>query len=101
MNLFEHDLSQPGYFLWMVLFMLLIIVGRYFIIAGLFHFYFYKFKKKKWINRKISSEKYPKNQFKKEMVWSSATAILFSITGVFTVLAWQKGYTHFYVKADM
>ena len=76
-----------------------IVIGRYLLIAALFYFIFYIWFRKKWLERKLSTKEYKKGQFKRELSWSTITAILFSIAGSITVLLWQAGYTKIYLDA--
>ncbi len=77
-----------------------IIIGRYFLVAGLFYLFFYIWFPGKWARRKINTKLYRKNQFKIEVSWSMITALIFSIAGTVTVILWQKGYTKVYTDID-
>ena len=80
--------------------MFLVIIGRYILIAGLFHLWFYILKKDKWINRSLSKKKIDKKQFNTEIRWSVITSLIFAVAGSFTALLWQKGYTRLYINTD-
>ncbi len=71
-------------------------MGRYFLLSGLFYKIFYVWQHNKWKSRKINSRDYDRGQFKKEIIRSNITAILFGISGAFLLLLWQKGYTKLY-----
>jgi len=90
------DFSQPGWFLLAALIVYLVVVGRYFLISGLFYAAFYIWFSKKWKNKKITDRAYSPGQFKKEIFRSNITAILFGFSGAVLLLFWQKGYTKLY-----
>jgi sterol desaturase/sphingolipid hydroxylase (fatty acid hydroxylase superfamily) len=76
----------------------LLIVGRYFLIAGIFYLYFHVWKRQDWSQRSLGANKgYDKNQFKREMRWSVITALIFSLTGAAMVVLWALGHTRVYV----
>ena len=80
--------------------MFLVVVGRYILIAGLFHFWFCIWKKDKWTNRSLSKKKIDQKQFNSEIKWSVITSLIFAVAGSFTALLWQKGYTRLYIDTD-
>jgi len=90
------DLSHPLWFLVATMVVFAVVIGRYFLIAGLFYFVFYKWNEEKWKTRKINNRNYKEGQFKKEVGWSMITAFIFAITGAVMALLWQKGYTKIY-----
>ena len=73
-----------------------VVVGRYFLIAGIFQLFFYKWQPQRWQQRKINSRAYKPGQFRREMYWSMITAALFAVAGAIMALLWQKGYTRLY-----
>lgn len=94
------DLSQPLWFLIVTLIVFLVVVGRYFLIAGLFHLFFYKWAPQRWQQRKINHRAYKDGQFRKEVKWSMITAALFAVAGAGTAVLWQKGFTKLYNNVD-
>jgi len=90
------DLSNPFWFFVATVVVFAVVTGRYFLIAGLFYYIFYKWFPGKWQKRKINSRDYKEGQFKKEVGWSMVTAGIFSVTGALMALLWQKGYTKIY-----
>ena len=90
------DFSEPLWFLAATLVIFGVVVGRYFLIAGLFHTIFYSWRAGKWKNRRISQRDYSKGQFSKEMRWSILSAFIFGIAGALLLLLWQSGYTKVY-----
>ncbi len=95
------DLSNPYWFILYSLLFFVVITGRYFLVAGLFYCIFYIWFPAKWKDRKLNSKPYQPDQFKKEVMWSMLTAVIFSIAGTVTVLLWQKGYTKVYNDIDL
>lgn len=90
------DLSHPFWFALMVVVFFLIIIGRYFLVAGIFHLVFYRWSKLKWQKRKLSEKQYPRRQLQREIIWSTISALIFALTATIMVLLWQKGYTKIY-----
>lgn len=93
------DFATVSWAIILSLIFFLIIIGRYFLIAGLFYLLFYIWYPKKWAHRKISNKKYRPGQFKKEIKWSTLSAGIFSVSGTITVILWQKGFTYIYTEA--
>lgn len=96
-SIFLLNLTDPFTFLGLCLLMFFIIVIRYFILAGIFHFYFYHWKRKEWAHRKLSKKSYPPQQFRKEIYWSMLSAVIFAVIGALSAILWQKGYTAIYL----
>ena len=92
------NFSSPIWFITATLIIFFIIIGRYFIVAGLFYFVFYRWYPHKWVSRKINQKTYKEGQFKKEVTWSCITALIFSLSGAITLILWQKGYTKIYMN---
>jgi lathosterol oxidase len=90
------DFSQPIYFLLLAVAMFLVIIGRYFLIAGLFHLVFFIWFPQKWKQRRLGRKDLDNNQFQTEVKWSLITSWLFAFTGAFTTVLWQKGFTKIY-----
>jgi sterol desaturase/sphingolipid hydroxylase (fatty acid hydroxylase superfamily) len=90
------DFSNPLWFLVATLVVFVVVIGRYFLIAGAFYYFFHKRFARKWQKRKLNSKAYKERQFKKEVRWSMITAAIFSVTGALMALLWQKGYTKIY-----
>lgn len=92
------DLSEPFSFFIITLLLFIIITGRYFIVAGIFYAIFYVWYPHKWLHRKVSTSKYKKGQFRKEISLSILTGFIFSISGALSLVAWQKGYIKVYLS---
>ncbi|MGV3528707.1 MAG: sterol desaturase family protein [Flavisolibacter sp.] len=93
-------LTDPLNFAWMTLLAFSVIMGRYVLIAGIFHAVFYLWFPAQWAQRKISRRAYKKDQFRKEVKWSAVTALIFAITTSLLLLAWQKGWTKVYMDVN-
>jgi Delta7-sterol 5-desaturase len=91
------DFSQPLWFVVATAVMFAVVIGRYLLIAGLFHGVFYVWFPKRWQQRKINARAYKPNQFKKEVKWSMITALLFALAGTIMLVLWQKGFTRVYI----
>jgi lathosterol oxidase len=78
----------------------IVVMGRYLLIAGVFQLLFYRWKKEKWMNRRLATKLVDRKQFIRELKWSGVTAFIFSVAGTFTGILWQKGYTRLYTSAD-
>jgi uncharacterized membrane protein len=76
-SLADFDFLDPTTFIITCIAMFFVVMIRYFILSGFFHSYFYLWKKEEWKLRKINTKAYPPEQFKKEITWSTLTAVLF------------------------
>lgn len=94
------DVSQPFWFLIATLIVFAVVLGRYLLIAGIFYGVFHLWFPEKWHQRKINNRGYKKDQFRKEVFWSTVTALIFAISGAVTLLLWQKGYTKVYFNTN-
>jgi lathosterol oxidase len=90
------DVSIVNNFLLVSLGIFIVIMLRYFIIAGLFYVLFHRTFIHYFKNRKINDRHYSIGQFRKEIAWSILTGFIFSIAGTFTLLGWQKNKTLIY-----
>ena len=93
---FPPDLTNPVAFLLLTAVMFLIVVSRYLLIASLFQWWFYIWKKQKWAHRRLGKKAVDKIQLFKEIRWSMITSFLFALASAITILLWQKGYTRIY-----
>ncbi len=94
------NLTNPLNFCVATLVIFLVVIGRYFLIAGLFQLWFYKWQKNKWSNRFLGKIKTDKKQFYKEVKWSLITAIIFAFSGTITAIFWQEGHTKLYTDIN-
>jgi sterol desaturase/sphingolipid hydroxylase (fatty acid hydroxylase superfamily) len=91
------DFSELLPFVTATVVMFLVIIGRYFLIAGLFYGIFYLWFPSRWQQRKINSRNYERDQLRKEIKWSIVTAFIFAVAGSVMLLLWQKGWTVIYI----
>jgi sterol desaturase/sphingolipid hydroxylase (fatty acid hydroxylase superfamily) len=94
------DVSNPFLFFIATLVVFVVVIGRYLLIAGIFYAVFHMWYPQKWQQRKINNRGYKKDQFRKEVFWSTVTALIFAVSGAVTLLLWQKGYTKVYFNAN-
>ena len=94
------DVSQPLWFLVAVVVVFAVVIGRYLLIAGVFYGVFYIWRPHRWKQRKINEKLYKKDQFRKEVKWSTVTAVIFAISGAGSLLLWQNGYTRIYTDVN-
>lgn len=73
---------------------------RYFIAAGAFFCYFYIFRSSKYRKERLSKNEVQPTQYKKEILWSTTSAVIFAVTGAGTYWLWQQGHTAIYLKVD-
>jgi sterol desaturase/sphingolipid hydroxylase (fatty acid hydroxylase superfamily) len=92
------DLSDPLIFFLLAAGMFAVIIGRYFVIAGLFHMIFFIWFPGKWQKRRLGKVPFNKRQFHTELKWSLMTSVLFALSGALTAVLWQRGYTRIYVE---
>jgi sterol desaturase/sphingolipid hydroxylase (fatty acid hydroxylase superfamily) len=91
------NFSLPLYFALLTIIMFLVVAGRYFLIAAIFHIAFFVVGKNRWTNRRLGKKKFEKKQFYTEVKWSLVTSLIFALAGAFTMVLWQKGYTRIYI----
>jgi len=94
------DFSKPLPFLLATAAIFAVVIGRYLLIAGLFHLVFYVRSPQKWKGRKISRRDYGKGQFRREVGWSTVTAGIFALAGAAMLVLWQKGWTKIYFEVS-
>jgi lathosterol oxidase len=94
------DLSQPITFLLAVVMVFAVVMGRYLLVAGIFHLVFYIWSPNKWKQRKLSAKPYSKEPLRKEICWSMITAMIFSITGALAGMLWQRGWMKVYTNVS-
>jgi Delta7-sterol 5-desaturase len=90
------DVSNVFWFLIVTMIAFAIVIGRYLLIAGIFYGIFHLWLPQKWQQRKINNRSYKKDQFRKEVIWSTVTSLIFAVSGAATLLLWQKGFTKIY-----
>jgi len=85
----------------LTVFFFTVITLRYFLVAGIFYVFFYKWFRKKYEARKINQRDYKPGQFKKEIKYSLISSLIFAVAGTATVILWQKGETKVYTNIDL
>ena len=96
-TIFSLDLTRPAVFGLLFLVFFLAVIGRYFILSGLFHLVFRVWFREHWQQRRISKKAYPVAQFRREIGWSLVTALIFALSGALMAVAWQRGHTAVYL----
>jgi sterol desaturase/sphingolipid hydroxylase (fatty acid hydroxylase superfamily) len=94
------NLAELPIFTLLLLAMFAVIVFRYFLVAGFFYLYFYRWHKEAWQAYKINQKNYPKGQFTQEIKWSVITSLIFALAGAITAVLWQQGYTQIYLEVN-
>jgi Delta7-sterol 5-desaturase len=94
------DVSKPIWFAIATIVVFAVVIGRYLLIAGVFYGIFHLWFPQQWQQRKINSRGYKKDQFRKEVFWSTVTALIFAVSGAATLLLWQRGHTKVYFNAN-
>lgn len=74
------------------------IIFRYFVAAGIFHYYYYVKNFSRYDKRRLSKRLAGKDQLKKEMVWSVKSSAIFALVGAGTYALWQNGLTAIYLE---
>jgi len=83
-------------FLLVTVVIFMMVIGRYFLIAGLFHCWFYIWRREQWKGRKLFSRGYDSKQFRQEVKWSMITSFIFAVIGSAGYLLWYTGHTRVY-----
>lgn len=97
--MFLERIEEPTIFLLITAAIFLIIVFRYFLVAGIFFLIFNYKNPKRWFPRKINPNRvYQVKQYYKEIFWSVVTSLIFALAGSLTMLAWHLGHTRIYTS---
>ncbi|CAN5253573.1 sterol desaturase family protein [soil metagenome] len=75
-----------------------ILIVRYFLVAGLFYLYFFKWKQEAWVARKLHRKNPSMSQCRKEISWSVITSVIFAVAGTLSILLWQQGNSRIYLE---
>lgn len=78
----------------------LILIFRYFVIAGIAYFVFYVWKKNKFSHLKIQDKRPTPSQLKNEIFYSFLTLLLYGGTSGIVLYWYQKGITKIYHDID-
>ncbi|MEM1321106.1 MAG: sterol desaturase family protein [Bacteroidota bacterium] len=77
-----------------------IILIRYLVLAGGYHYALYSLFRHKIAHRILDNKPLPPKQIRKEIYWSTLSAFIFSIFGVGIYTLWYYGYTAIYSTID-
>lgn len=88
-------------FLLYVFIFFLILVLRYFLAAGFFHYYYNIKNKEKFLPRKLSRRPYKKKQLKREIKWSLISSVIFAFTGALLFFLYRNGFTNIYTELSL
>lgn len=91
------DLNQPMNMLIAFVVMYLVIILRYFMLVGVFHYYFWYFKKD---HKRIYPTIPSKKQIRYEIKWSCISSFFFAAAGVLLGILWQNGIAPMYLDFD-
>ena len=78
----------------------IILIFRYFLIAGIFYAVFYVWKKNKFSHLKIQDKLPNSTQLKKEVFYSFLSLLIYSGTSGIVLYWYQKGITKIYLEID-
>lgn len=92
------DANNPAAFLIYFLIFFIAILVRYFIAAGIFHSYYFRFNSDKFLEKRLSKKKLRKHQMRKEIIWSIKSSVIFAFAGAITYWLWQNGHTAIYLE---
>ena len=73
------------------------ILFRYFLAAGIFHYYYYVWNSAKYSTERLSSRGVRKGQLKKEIIWSIKASLIFALAGTLVYWLWTKDLTAIYL----
>ncbi len=90
------DFSHPSLFILAIVICSAVVIFRYLLVAGTFYLFFYGWNPQRWASRKINPKPHPPGQYRKEIIWSLVTSLIFGLTGAVMALGWQKGIFKIY-----
>lgn len=74
-------------------FLFIMILGRYFLVAGLAYFVVWKGQPHRFGKRKIQNRTPHPKIVQREIFWSILSSVVFALAGAVGFVAWQKGWT--------
>ncbi len=77
----------------------LVMLVRYFSVAGLFYLLVWK-RPLRWYERKLNAEKPGRSIIIREILWSVSATLIFAVPGAFMVEGWKLGWTQIYLEPD-
>ena len=78
-----------------------IIVLRYFIAAGIFHYHYYVKHEAKYSVKRLSRRGVRKNQLKKEIRWSIISSVIFALAGTLIFFLYTRDLTAIYTSLSL
>ncbi len=91
------DFSDYRILLLTFLFLFIIIFLRYIVLSGAYHWIFLVVFRKRFKEGMLSAQVPKSKQVKRELLYSTYSAIIFSAMGIILLLLWQNGYTKIYI----
>ncbi|MDX2285402.1 MAG: sterol desaturase family protein [Bacteroidia bacterium] len=88
----ELTLAQRGAFLFGMMLL------RYLLFAGGTFLVFYLWKRRAWVRMRIQPRFPDAAQYRREIVWSMSTLVIFALVGLLTFLLGRAGYTQLYLR---
>lgn len=93
----EMEIGTLGFLGVYILIFFVAILLRYFIAAGMFYYYFYVLKNDHFKARRLSRRPPKKDQFRKEILWSVKSSVIFAFFGALMYWLWQNQLTAIYI----
>jgi Delta7-sterol 5-desaturase len=78
-------------------FLFLIMLTRYFSVAGLFYLLVWK-RPLRWRERELNSDKPSRSAIRREILWSISATLIFAVPGAFMLEGWELGWTRIYLE---
>lgn len=91
------DANSLAIFLIYILIFFIAILIRYFIVAGVFHWYYFVKRSEQFREKRLSRRGFKKGQIRKEIIYSIKSSAIFAAIGAVTYWLWQNGYTAVYM----
>lgn len=80
--------------------MFVVIFMRYLLLAGGYHYLFYKLLRKRVAHRILTDRRLPRKQLLREIYWSGISALVFAGIGLGLYGLWSTGYTRIYTSSS-
>src|SRR6516165_407175 len=78
-------------------FLFLIMLMRYFSVAGLFYLLVWK-RPLRWRERELNLDKPKRSAITREILWSTSATFIFAVPGAFMLEGWKLGWTRIYLE---
>jgi lathosterol oxidase len=75
----------------------LVMLVRYFAVAGLFYLLVWK-RPLRWSERELNSDKPSRSVITREILWSISATLIFAVPGAFMLEGWKLGWTQIYLE---